>query len=284
MTLAEILYKALKECWSTGHFNFSELDQMRAIIEACVEIGSPAIVGLSEGERKHLGLKEAVALRDVMRERYNIPIFLNADHSKSVETAKEAIDAGFDSVHIDLSALSFEENVAGTKEIVEYAKLKTNIEGELGYLKGESKIQKEKISVNPEDYTKPEDAQKFVKDTGINRLAVVVGNIHGISMDEPSLDIQRIKEIRSVVSEDVALVLHAGSGIPDEQIKAAIQAGIANIHINTDIRVTYVESLKKGFQDQPDEVAVYKLDQQAAEDLKGVVTDKLRLFGSRGRL
>ncbi|MDP3710612.1 MAG: class II fructose-bisphosphate aldolase [bacterium] len=290
LTLKDILQKAQKEGWATGHFNFSELDQMRAIVEACYEIKSPAIIGLSEGERKHLGLKEAVALRDVMRGEYKVPIFLNADHSKSIEAAKQAVDAGFDSVHIDLSALPFEQNMAGTKEVVEYAKNKFSIfnfqfsiEGELGYLKGESKIQKEKIAVNPEDYTKPEEAVRFVKETGINRLAIVVGNIHGISLDEPSLDIERIKEIRSAVPEEVALVLHAGSGIPDEQIKEAIKAGIANIHINTDIRVAYVEGLKRSLQEKPEEVAVYKIDQQAIDDLKKVVVEKLKLFGATGR-
>lgn len=291
MTLAEILNKALKENWSTGHFNFSELDQMRAIIEACVEVGSPAIVGLSEGERKHIGLKEAVALRDVMREEYKIPIFLNADHSKSIESAIDAINAGFDSVHIDLSALPLDQNVAGTKEVVEYAKRKAqsanseiNIEGELGYLRGESKIQKEKISVNPADYTKPEEAKKFVEETGVDRLAVVVGNIHGISLDEPVLDIQRIKEIRSAIPENIALVLHAGSGIPNDQIKDATGAGVANIHINTDIRIAYVEGLKKGLQEKPEEIAVYKLDQEAINNLKIIVKEKLRLFGSANRV
>src|SRR3989344_421836 len=117
MTLKEILQNALNDGWSTGHFNISELDHMRTIVEACAELRAPAIIGTSEGERKHIGLREAVALRDVFRKEFDIPIFLNADHTKSVSVAKEAIDAGFDSVHIDLSELPFEENIAGTKEI-----------------------------------------------------------------------------------------------------------------------------------------------------------------------
>src|SRR3990167_7013728 len=121
MNLKEILEKASNEKWSTGHFNVSELDHVRAIVEVCAELRAPAIIGTSEGERKHLGLLEAVALRDVFRKEFNIPIFLNADHTKSVSAGKEAIDAGYDSIHIDLSALSFEENMRGTTEIVEYA-------------------------------------------------------------------------------------------------------------------------------------------------------------------
>ena len=204
---------------------------MRAIVEACKEVGAPAIIGTSEGERHHVGLLEAVALRDAFRNEYGIPVFLNADHSKSVETAKAAVDAGYDSIHIDLSAKPYEENIAGTKELIEYArrvasskKQVVSIEGELGYLKGESKIQNEKIEVSPKDYTKPEEAKEFVASTGVDRLAIVVGNIHGISLDEPALDIERIRVIRAAVPEEVALVLHAGSGIPDDQIKAAVAA------------------------------------------------------------
>ena len=277
--------QALREHWSTGHFNVSELDQMRLIVEACKEMGAPAIIGTSEGERKHFGLMEAVALRDVMRREYEIPVFLNADHTKSVDNAKKAIDAGYDSIHIDLSAESFEANIAGTKEIVEYAKATSfSIEGELGYLKGESKVQHEKIAISAQDYTKPEQAVQFVKETGIDRLAIVVGNIHGISLDEPDLDMDRICAIREAIPAEVALVLHAGSGIPDDQIRAAIEAGIANIHINTDLRTAFVAGLRESFAKNPDEVSMYKLDAPANEAMKQVVKEKLALFGSIKRI
>lgn len=293
MTLQDFLYKAAQEHWATGHFNASELDQMRAIVEACREVRSPAIIGTSEGERKHLGLAEAVALRDVLQKEYGIPVFLNADHTKTVAAAKEAVDAGYDSMHIDLSAESFENNAAGTREAVEYAKklatynlqLTTiSIEGELGYLRGESKIQKEKIEVSSDDYTKPEQAREFVKKTGVNRLAIVVGNIHGISLDEPALDIERIKAIRAAVPREVALVLHAGSGIPDDKIRAAITAGIANIHINTDLRVAFTKGLRNVMAENPDEVVMYKLDAEAIAAMKEAVKEKLRLFGSVNRI
>ncbi len=267
---------------------------MRAIVEACREVGAPAIIGTSEGEGAHLGHAEAVALRDVFRKEYGIPIFLNADHHKSVESAKRDIDAGYDSVHIDLSALPYEENVAGTKEVIDYAHAKPttynlqpttlSIEGELGYLRGESKIQKEKIEVKPEDYTDPEQAADFVRRTGIDRLAIAVGNIHGISLDEPNLDIERIRAIRRAVPEDVALVLHAGSGIPDEQIRAAIEAGISNVHINTDLRTAFVGALKKSLTEHPDEAAMYKLDADAIVAMKEVIKRKLTLFGAVGRI
>ena len=287
MPLHAIFLKACKEKWSTGHFNAGEFDHMRAIVEVCKEVGAPAIVGTSEGERKHLGLREVVAVRDVMRSDFAIPIFLNADHHKSVGFAKEAVDAGYDSVHIDLSAKSFEENMAGTREIFAYARSKNSeisVEGELGYLKGESKIQNEKIRVSAEDYTKPEEAIKFVKETGIDRLAIVVGNIHGISLEEPDLDIERIREIRQAIPKEVVLVLHAGSGIPDDQVKAAIEAGIANIHINTDIRVAFMKELRISLAEHLDEVAMYKLDISAIDAMKKVVREKLKLFGAMNRI
>lgn len=287
MLLKEILTQALQEHWSTGHFNASESDHFRAIAQACKEMGAPAIIGLSEGERTHMGLTEAVALRDAFRSELGISLFLNADHTKSVEAAKQAVDAGFDSIHIDLSDARFEENTAGTKEIVAYAHAKNpdiSVEGELGYLKGESKVQKEKIEVSAEDYTKPQEAFRFVQETGVDRLAIVVGNIHGISLDEPALDINRIKEIRAIISQEVAIILHAGSGIPDDQIRAAIEAGIANIHINTDMRIAFANELKHTIIDHPDEVAMYKLDESAMKAMKEVVKSKLALFGAVDRV
>ena len=118
----------------------------------------------------------------------------------------------------------------------------------------------------------------------MNGFAIAVGNIHGISLDEPNLDIERIVAVRKNNSEDVALVLHAGSGIPDNQIKAAIAAGIANIHINTDIRVAFVKELRKNLEEHLDEVAMYKLDASAIQAMKEVVKNKLKLFGSVDRM
>lgn len=293
MSLSELLSRATREGWATGHFNASDSDQFRAIAEAAKEAGTPAIIGTSEGEAKHLGYLEAVALRDALRKELGIPVFLNSDHHKSIEAAKRAIDAGYDSIHIDLSVLSFEENLKGTKEIVEYARqhfslqpldFGLSIEGELGYLKGESRVQNEKIEVGPEDYTDPNQAREFVEKTGVNRLAIAVGNIHGISLDEPALDIGRIKKIREAVPTDVALVLHAGSGISDEQIETAIAAGIANVHINTDIRVAYTEALRRELAEHPEEMVPYKFDAEAREAVKELVKQKLELFGSVNRV
>ena len=286
-TLSEILRKALKEKWAVPHFNFSNLETLKAIAEAARETKSPVMAGTSEGEREFLGLSEAVALVKSFRGE-GIMIFLNADHTKSVDAAKEAVDAGYDSVHIDLSAKSFEENVGGTAEVAKYARAKSpdiSVEGELGYLRGESQVQKKKIEVNPEDYTNPDQAAEFVKKTDVDRLAVAVGNIHGINLDEPDLDIERIKKIRQAVPENVILVLHAGSGIPDEQIKAAISAGISNIHISTELRAEFREELEKSLHKSGEaEYAPYKIMKPVVEAIKEKAIEKIKLFGAENKI
>lgn len=286
-SLKNTLLRAGREYWATGHFNVSTLEQMRVISRVCRDLGSPAIIGISEGERKYVGLAEAAAVRDALRAEFGIPIFLNADHTKSVAAAKAAVDAGYDSVHIDLSAEKFDDNVKGTAEIVSYARAKDekiSVEGELGFLRGESKIQNKKIEVRPEDLTRPDEARIFVHRTGVDRLAPVVGNVHGLALGEPALDIDRIKAIRHMLPESVVLVLHGGSGIPPSQIRAAIAAGIANIHVNTDLRVAFVGGLREHIESNPDETTPYKLFPEAEEAMAKVVEEKLQLFGAIDRL
>lgn len=281
-TLFNILLEAQKNNRAIGHFNISNLEQLRAIMEAAKSFSAPVMIGLSEGERKFVGLKQAVALVRAFKEEYDLLVFLNPDHSHSVKSAKTAFDAGFNSAHIDLSKLSFEENIKGTKEVVDYVKSKNPeilVEGELGYLRGESKIQKEKIIIKPEDLTKPEEAAEFAERTGIDRFAGAYGNSHGISLDEPALDIERIKAVRKILPEKVAMVLHGGSGIPDEQIKEAIKAGIANIHVNTEIRTAYTETIRKFLVENPEETTPYKIMAPAVEAVKNKVEEKLKLFG-----
>ncbi|MDD5032983.1 MAG: class II fructose-bisphosphate aldolase [Candidatus Pacebacteria bacterium] len=281
--LSDIFLKAGKEHWALGHFNASNLEQFRAIVMASKEFGLPVMIGFSEGERSFFGVKQAVYAAKAFEEEFGIQVFLNPDHSKSVESAKAAFDAGFNSVHIDLSKLSFEENIKGTREVTDYVKSKNpeiSVEAELGYLRGESKVQKEKIEIKPEDLTKPEEAAEFAEKTGIDRFSGAYGNSHGISLDEPALDIERIAAIRKILPERVSLVLHGGSGIPDEQIRAAIEAGITNIHVNTELRMAYTNALRKILSEEKDEVAPYKILKPALEEVYKVAKEKIVLFGN----
>ena len=276
-----------EEKWALGHFNFSEDEAIRAIVESAVKLKTPIFVGTSEGEKKHIGIKEAVALIKAFREEFQIPIFLNADHHKTFESVKEAVDAGYDTILADFSALPFEENIKLTKQSVEYAKSKNPniiVEGELGYVRGESKIQNEIIEIKPEDLTKPEEAARFVKETGVDMLAPAVGNIHGIAANAPKLDFSRISEIKKAVGDDVYLVLHGGSGMNESDFKNAIAAGVSVVHINTEIRVAFMEALKETIAKMPEETTPYKILTPSVEAMKKIIEKKLRIFGSIDKL
>jgi len=264
-----------------GHFNFATADVLRGIVEASKEANAPAVmVGTSEGESDFMGIEEAVALVGAMREDFNFPIFLNADHFKSFEKCKEAIDAGYDSVIADLSKKTFADNIAETKRVVEYVKTSGKnvlVEGEIGYLRGSSEVQK-KVEIISADYTKPEEAKEFVEKTGVNQLAVVFGNIHGIVTDQKEkLDIGHLKKIIDAVP-GVFYVLHGASGLSDDDVRAAIQAGITNVHFNTELRVAYKEGIHKAMHDKPAETTPYKYLAPAVEEVKKVVTQKIKLF------
>jgi len=262
-----------------GHFNISDSEGFKAVVEAAKALEVPVIIGVSEGERDFIGLESAVALVKTARDN-GLPIFINADHTYSVEKAKKAIDAGVDSVILDAADKPFEENVRMTKEVVEYAKnSEILIEGELGFIGKSSKVLDtlpEGVSV--ETQTSPEEAVEFVKATGIDLFAPSVGNVHGmIKSGEPKLNIERIREIKDAVG--VPLVLHGASGNSDEEIKAAIDAGIRIIHINTELRLAYKEGIEEGLKSG--EIAPYKFLAEGVEEMKKVVLDKLKLFNAR---
>ena len=289
-TLLEIIKDAETRKIAIGHFNISDLTALKAIVAASAELNLPVIIGLSEGERDFVGVKQAMALIKSLREEYsaraiNIPIYLNADHTYSLERIKEVVEAGFDSVIFDGAKLSFEENIIRTKEVVRYIKSvrpEVVVEGELGYIGTSSEILSEiPAGASMEgNLTKPEDAARFVKETGIDMLAPAVGNIHGMfkNIPEPHLDIERIKAIR--IAAGVPLVLHGGSGTSDADFTAAINAGISLIHINTEIRLAWRKGIEGSMQMSPDEVAPYKLLKESYKNIYDVVTARMRLFNN----
>lgn len=284
-TLKEYFQRAKKEKWALGHFNFSTADQLRAIVEVAAEMKSPVMVATSEGEDDFLGHIQTVALVKSWQAA-GYPIFLNADHHKTWESVKAAIDAGYDTVLIDASSRSYPENLELTRQVVAYAKSRDpemTVEGELGYLRGESSIQK-KVAISPDDYTKPQEARDFVKKTGVERLAIAFGNVHGIVTEQQEgLDLELLKKIAKAVPETF-LVLHGGSGLSDEEVKRAIALGINNAHINTELRVAYQQALRKKLADEPDQTTPYKFLGPSFEAAKNLVRKKLKLFGAVGRL
>lgn len=285
LTLKSALTEARKNKTAVGHFNISDIAGLLAIAGAAMEKNVPVIIGTSEGEAGFLGYRETVALVHALREEHGQPIFLNADHVRSLAHVKEAVEAGYDSVIFDGSHLPFEENIRLTASAVALAKSidpEVIVEGEIGYIGSSSEVLKEipqGASLSPDELTSPEEAKVFAGETGVDLLAPAVGNVHGIIVAEgfvEKLDIPRIGEIAKAVS--VPLVLHGASGLSDEDIRAAVAAGISLVHVNTELRVAWRRGIEHALKENPNEVAPYKLYGKAVEDMKQVVREKIALF------
>lgn len=286
--------KAQKEGWALGQFNFSDFSQMKAIIETCKSLKSPALLGTSEGESKFFGLEEAVALRNVLRKKTGLPIFLNLDHGKSFEYVKQVIDAGYDMVHFDGSKLPLEENIKITKQVKNYAKWRgVLIEGEVGMIGTDaSKVYAEKFEIIEENLTKPEQAKEYIKKTGVDLLAVSIGNFHGIEISgvDPNLRLDVLNKIKRALQQaqgknkNALLVLHGGSGIPEEDIRAAIRLGIVKVNINTELRLAFSGNLRRAIDSDPEEIVPYKYLPLAQKSVKKVVESKINLFDSANKI
>ena len=285
-SLQEVLTKSQLSGVALGHFNVADFVMLKAVLGAAAETQLPVLVGASEGEREFLGTRQLAVLFRSLREELDLVAFLNADHTHSLAKAVEAAKAGFDAVVIDFSALPFDENVARTKETVEAIKAINPVilaEGEIGDIGTGSEIH-EKVENGFKSLTTPEEAKQFVYATGIDALAPAVGNMHGMlkSMVQGTakkhLDIERISEIKRAT--DVFLTLHGGSGTDDDDFRRAIAAGINIVHINTEIRVAWRQSLEESLAKDPDEVAPYKILTPVVVSMKQVVSSRLRLFNA----
>jgi len=281
-TLREVLTRLEKEGAALGHFNVSDQVLLKAVVAAAAETKLPVLIGASEGEREFFGARQLAALVRSDREESDLPIFLNADHTHSLAKALEAAKAGFDAVTIDFSALPFEENVARTKETVQAIKAVNPAilaEGEIGDIGTGSEI---KETAQGGKLSTPEEARQFVEATGIDNLAPAVGNMHGMLKSmvqgkaKKHLDLERIAQIKQAAG--VFLTLHGGSGTDDEHFRRAIAAGINIIHINTELRVAWRESLGESLARDPNEVVPYKILRPVVDSVKQVVSSRLRLF------
>ena len=284
--MLNIFEKAKENKYAIGAFNVSNLEQLKAIIQATQKMKSPVLVATSKGESNFIGKNQIKSLIDSYKEETGLLIALHLDHGKSFEIVKEAIEAGYDSVHFDGSGLSFEENVETTKKVVDFAKEKgiENIEGELGYLRGGSNIHEE-IEIKEEDLTDPEQALDFVEKTGIDSLAISIGNIHGIfkSGQNPHLFLDRLQQIQDKVGNKIFLVLHGSSGTPEEDIKKAVEIGIDKINVNTELRLAYSKTLREFIQNNQDQTTPYKIMPSVVDAVQKVVEDKIKLFGSENK-
>jgi fructose-bisphosphate aldolase class II len=284
LPLRDLLQQAQQTGQAIGHFNVSDLVLLKAVFAAARELNVPVLVGLSEGERDFVGTRQIAAFVRSLREEFDFPIFLNADHTHSLAKGVEAAKAGFDSIVFDLSALPFEENVRQTRQAVEALKAinpSMLVEGEIGDIGTGSEIHESSPDLS-KGLSTPEEAKHFVDGTGVDILAPAVGNMHGMlrSMvageSKKRLDLQRIAAIKQAAR--AFLTLHGGSGTDDQDLRTAIAAGINIVHINTELRVAWRHGLEQGLAKHPDEVVPYKILPAAVDSVKHVVASRLRLF------
>jgi len=281
--LCEYVTEAMQKKVAIGHFNISNIEGFWAVVRAAKELGVPVIIGVSEGERSFMGVEQVKALVDTIK-KTGQPIFLNADHTYSFDKVKEVVDTRYDAVIYDGTEQSFDDNVAATKRCVEYARSVDPdmlVEAELGFIGKSSKVLEgipAGVKISEEFLTKPDEAKKFVAETGVDMLAPAVGNIHGMLSGgkDPALNIARIKEIADAVK--IPLVLHGGSGNSAEDFQAAIDAGVAIIHVNTEIRVAFRKALKRELEENMEEVAPYKIMKPSVLAMQAVITEKLKIF------
>jgi fructose-bisphosphate aldolase class II len=250
------------------------------------ELKQPVIIGASEGERGYMGVVMTRKIVDQLNDEYSVPVFLNADHTYSLEKVKEVVEAGYDSVIVDGAKLPYEENVALVKACVDYVRAyeektgkKVLVEAELGYI-GQSSSLNNALpeGVSDENLTTVDQAKDFVIRTGIDMFAPAIGNVHGMLIDaeEPKLHIDRLKEISGAI--DVPLVLHGASGNTDEDLKGSIDNGVAIIHINTEIRKAFRDGQVAYLAEHPNEVAPYKFAKAGQEEMKKIVRAKMLLY------
>jgi len=282
-TLRDALAGLETEGAALGHFNVADHVLLKAVVAAAAETKLPVFVGASEGEREFFGARQLAALVKSVREESDVPVFLNADHTHSLAKAMEAANAGFDAVGVDFSALPFDQNVARTKETVQAIKAVNPAilaEGEIGNIGTGSEIHE--TAHGDHRLSTPEEARQFVQATGVDILAPAVGNMHGMLKSmvqgkaKKHLDVERIAQIKQAAG--VFLTLHGGSGTEDEHFRKAIAAGINIIHINTELRVAWRESLGESLARDSNEVVPYKILRPVVDSVKQVVSSRLRLF------
>ncbi len=288
-TLKTVLQDAQARGEAVGHFNISDLVLLKAVVAAARELNVPVIVGLSEGEREFVGTRQIGAMVRSLREEFDFPIFLNADHTHSLAKGIEAAKAGFDAIVFDLSALPFEENIRQTKQAVEALKAINPlmmVEGEIGDIGTGSEIHDSSPDLS-KGLSSPAEAKQYVESTGVDILAPAVGNMHGMLRSmikgetKKRLDIERIAAIKRATGS--MLTLHGASGTDDDDLRRAIAAGINIVHINTELRVAWRAGLEQGLAKHPEEVVPYKIYPAAIEAVKQVVESRLRLFSEKRR-
>ena len=283
-----LMQRSRQQGFAVGAFNIDNQETLIAVCRAAQKLSAPVLVEVSHGEVEALGLENIRDMVDNYRDEYGIEIYINLDHSPSVEACKRAIDAGFEFIHIDISQAnhdaSEEEIIQKTREVVEYAKFTgALVESEPHYFAGGSNVHHEGIDYEEikKTFSTPETAKAFVDATGIDTFAAAIGNLHGKYDVPKQLDLELLARIRETI--DCQISLHGGSGTPLNYFEEASKAGVSKININTDMRIVFRDTLVKVLQENPDEYAVVKLMPTVYEAVQAVVEEKIAAFGSTGK-
>lgn len=273
-----MLEKAKEQHYAIPQFNINNCEWAKYILQECNSLNVPVILGVSEGAIKYIGGYNTVTLmiKGLIKDlNINIPVCIHLDHGTTIESCKQAIDSGFTSVMIDASKYSLEKNIEITKEVVEYAKDKNiSVEAEVGY-----------IGVDDENSTtgipnaKVEDCLVLYDKTKVNALAPAIGNAHGLYTQKPNLDFKTLKIINDTIA--IPLVLHGGTGIPEEQLKEAIACGINKININTDLQVAWNKSIREYIEKEKEIYDPRKIISSGETAIKERIKEIVTLFGTR---
>lgn len=266
--------------YAVGAFNCNNMEIVQAIVEAAEEENSPVIIQASQGAIKYAGLDYIVAMVKTAADKATIPICLHLDHGTNFDQVCECIDKGFTSVMYDGSQHSLEENIRISKMVIKLARqANVSVEGELGKIGGTE----DDVHVDEKDasFTDPQEAKRYVEETGVDALAIAIGTAHGQYKGEPKLRFDILNEIDRLIKTPI--VLHGSSGVPDETIRLAIECGVRKINIDTNIREAFVRGVHKAIVANPYEIDPRKILGPAKEEMKEIVREKIRLFGSAGQ-
>ena len=271
MTVKELLKKCQQNRTAVLATNFYNFETLSAVMQAARKVQAPVLLQLTRSSIDYMGLRQAVGMGRQALADYGLEGWIHLDHGGSVELVQRCLDAGFDSVMIDASETPFEENVATTRRVVELARpYGVNVEAELGYV---AKLGQQQGG----GFTTSEDAARFVRETGVDALAVAIGSAHGFYKQPPKLDIERLAQIHAAT--DVALVLHGSSGIPHAMVREAIANGIVKVNLATEIKDTFMRNLKRVMLES-DEIDLRKVFPKAVEPVVELLCEKYRMTGS----
>ncbi len=283
-----LMQRSRQQKFAVGAFNIDNQETLIAIARAAQKTNAPVLVELSDGEVKALGIDNVRDMVDNYKKEYGIEMYINLDHSPSVEDCKRAIDAGYEFIHIDVSSANHdateEEIIAKTKEVVEYARFTgALVESEPHYFGGSSNVHTEDIDYEAikKTFSTPEGAKSFVEATGIDTFAAAIGNLHGKYPVPKELDLELLAKVRGAI--DCQISLHGGSGTPLYFFEEAAKIGVSKVNINSDMRYVFRKELERVLAENPDEYAVVKLMPQVYEAVQVVVEEKISAFGSAGK-